>query len=275
MATRTTKRRPPTILTCTRVPAQVRRTAVVVHPEPVDLDLTASLVVDAPSSRLRDLAAVIAPARQRHILSYVLVRQDSSYEHTRQVLRELTLTTSHRLLVARNDDVRRRVLQALEWGAQDQLIADAEAIGEAVLVRTCSFERLEVPLTRLPALADLTAMERRQFEIDPDGSFLHWPIGDVHLDLEALRLAADPGLAAQAHLERLRHDERLGRAIAAVRARHGLMQTQMGGLSERQVRRIEQGSRPRLSTLSRLAEAHGQEVNDYLSEVAEAMAAAR
>jgi hypothetical protein len=272
MATKTTERRRPTILTVTRVPARAPKTPVLVYPQPVNLDATQSLVVDAPSSRLRDVAEIIARARRRRKLEGVLLRQDSSYEYTRHVLTELHLTNAPQLLVAQNDEVRRRVWQAVAWGAQDQFIADAEAMGDTLVVRTCSFERIEVQLTDLTALRGLSFERRRQFELDADGGFLYWPAADVHLDLDALRLATDPVRAEQVRHERIRHDERLGRAIAVLRARHGLAQTQIEGLSERQVRRIEQGSRPRLSTLSSLAAAHGLDVDAYLREVAEAMA---
>ncbi|MCC7493954.1 MAG: DUF2442 domain-containing protein [Fimbriimonadaceae bacterium] len=273
MATRRTEHQAATILTATQWPGGASPIMVVVHPQPFDLDATWSLVVDAPSSRVRELADVIAAARRRRILDGVLIRQDTSYDSTRQALLDLHLTSASRLLVARDEAVRRRVLQAVAWRAQDQLIADAEVIGDALLIRSCQFERLEVPLASLSALRGLDAAQRRQFELDTDGSFLHWPAGDIHLDLEALRLIADPDLAARLRQERVRQDHRLGHAVAAVRASHGLTQAQIEGLSERQVRRIEQGSRPRLSTLERLASAHGLAVDSYLRAVAGAMTA--
>ena len=69
--------------------------------------------------------------------------------------------------------------------------------------------------------------------------------------------------------ERLRHDALFGRALASVRRRHDLRQTDIPGLSARQLSRIESGSRPRAATLRQLATAHGLDTNVYLNEIAE------
>jgi transcriptional regulator with XRE-family HTH domain len=72
-------------------------------------------------------------------------------------------------------------------------------------------------------------------------------------------------------LDRTTRDARFGAAIASVRKRHRLNQSEIPGVSERQIRRIEQGSRPRVRTLEIMAKAHGLSLDAYLSEVAEQM----
>ena len=62
--------------------------------------------------------------------------------------------------------------------------------------------------------------------------------------------------------------ERFGEAIYIVRKKAGLRQPDIKGLSERQVRRIENGERPRVGSLGRRAEAHGMTLNGYLNEIA-------
>jgi alkylresorcinol/alkylpyrone synthase len=52
-------------------------------------------------------------------------------------------------------------------------------------------------------------------------------------------------------------------------ASHGLKQTDIKGLSERQVRRLEEGDTlPHSSTLTKLAASHGMSINDYMGELA-------
>ena len=88
------------------------------------------------------------------------------------------------------------------------------------------------------------------------------------MDLESLRYSVDPKLKAKKDQDRLLHDTRFGAAVASVRKLHGLKQASFPGLSEREIRRIEKGvTRPRLSTLEILAEAHGMSLGDYLSSV--------
>ncbi len=132
-------------------------------------------------------------------------------------------------------------------------------------------DQLEVPFAAVPALASLPDEAREHFTVADDGSTLHWPEGDIHLDLDALRLAVDPEAREQARRERLRSDERFGRAVAALRARRGLRQSDIEGLSARQVRRIEAGALPRTATLEKLAAAHGVDLDTYLADVAEEM----
>jgi len=64
-------------------------------------------------------------------------------------------------------------------------------------------------------------------------------------------------------------DARLGEAISLVREGSSLTQSQISGISERQLRRSEHGqSRPRLSTLEVLAKAHRTSLSEYLDHVA-------
>jgi transcriptional regulator with XRE-family HTH domain len=57
--------------------------------------------------------------------------------------------------------------------------------------------------------------------------------------------------------------------MRAVREEHGLRQGDIPGLSERQVRRLEQGHAfPQAKTVEKLAAAHGLSVADYLKELA-------
>jgi transcriptional regulator with XRE-family HTH domain len=70
--------------------------------------------------------------------------------------------------------------------------------------------------------------------------------------------------------ERRREAARYGKAIRPLRERHGLSQKEIPGLSDRQVRRREDGNTvPHSSSQKKLAAAHGMGVNAYLSELAQ------
>jgi transcriptional regulator with XRE-family HTH domain len=56
--------------------------------------------------------------------------------------------------------------------------------------------------------------------------------------------------------------------VAAVRKAHHLKETDIPGISSRQIRRIEKGDHPKLETLRKLSQAHGLTVNEYLQEIA-------
>jgi hypothetical protein len=159
------------------------------------------------------------------------------------------------------------VLRAWEIGAQDRLIAEADVSNGTLFVLSCALERLQIPLARLRPLARLPKARRREFDLATDGSYLHWPRGDVHLDLDALRYVVDPAWRARADLERVTHHARFGRAVAVLRKERGLKQTQIPGVSARQVRRIEGGSLPGSKTLRRLARAQGLDLGEYLARV--------
>jgi hypothetical protein len=70
--------------------------------------------------------------------------------------------------------------------------------------------------------------------------------------------------------ERLRraHGREYGAAITAVRKERKLKQTEVPGISERQLRRIEQSGAVSVRTLKQLAEAYGMALEDYLNAVA-------
>jgi hypothetical protein len=112
----------------------------------------------------------------------------------------------------------------------------------------------------------------RNFEIDPDGSFIYWPDLDVHLGWDQFLQAVDPEELRKAQQRSEGFNKRYGAAIRKLRAEAGLAQSKVEGLTERQLRRIEQGEcRATKGALTALAGAHGLEVNAYMERLAKAM----
>jgi hypothetical protein len=228
-----------------------------------------NLLVLARASRLDRVAELVRESRARHRLRGLLVRTDVGPRWAQQMLDRAGLRTSRRLLLHEGDALPRRVLDAWRIGAQHELIADAMVLGDRLLVLSCALERFEARCGDIAAIAALDSAQRERFVVADDGAYLHWPAPDLHLDLEAFRWAVDPGLRDRLVADRVRRDRQLGRAVAALRARQGLRQADLAGLSTRQVRRIEAGEVvPRASTLQHLAVAHGLELEEYVDALA-------
>jgi hypothetical protein len=151
-------------------------------------------------------------------------------------------------------------------------IIDAYALGDSLLVLGPKHRILHVPMKSLPSLRDTPRAMQRNFEIDPDGSFLCWPDVDVHLGWNQLLQAASPEEFFKSQQRSAEFNRRYGSAIRTLRESAGIPQSKIQGLTERQVRRIEQGeSRATSGALAALAKAHGLGTNAYLDKLAKAM----
>ncbi|MCC7143255.1 MAG: hypothetical protein IT349_14240 [Candidatus Eisenbacteria bacterium] len=157
-------------------------------------------------------------------------------------------------------------------GAQDSLIAAATAIEDRLLVITCAGEQLEIGFGDLPALKRVRARDRPRLEVASDGSYIHWPTPDIHLDVDSIRAVLDPAWRDRLRLQKAAHDERYGIALRALREAAGLTQRQIPGLSDRQVRRIEHGANLRAASLERYAAALSLSLAELLDAAAERLA---
>lgn len=106
------------------------------------------------------------------------------------------------------------------------------------------------------------------FEIDENGSYLHWRNSDVHLGVSQILQAIDPEYLAQIEIDRNALDY-TGWAIQLWRKELRLKQSDIEGLSERHVRRIEQGvSRLTSAAAGHFARAFGMTTKGFLDELA-------
>ena len=84
--------------------------------------------------------------------------------------------------------------------------------------------------------------------------------------------ATDPEWKQKFDSLKSEHNQVFGKAIATLRKQHKLRQSDIIGLSDRQVRRIEQGDgSTKVDTLRLFAKAHGMELDAYLDAVADAI----
>ncbi len=221
---------------------------------------------------LPEVAGVVKAANRKKHLRGLFVEQGRDPHWVTTMLDRADLRTLKNTFVHSNPEVFQRVLQAWQMGAQDRLIADATIQEDILFVRTCSLETVEIPLRALKALKDAAREAVLEFEISTEGAYIYWPALDVHMNMETIRVARDPALKEEYKRERLDNDRQTGLAIKALRKKAGLRQSDIPGVSARQVRRIESGeARARIETLEHFARAHELSLNDYLNEISKVM----
>jgi len=243
-------------------------TPVIRHPTPKSLQRATNVFVLSSATELPNVTEFVRQANRLHKLRALLVRSDVNLPSLGQMLNRANVRTLRNLMVHSTDALPRRVLFAWRIGAQDKLIADANVVDDRLLMLSCANEQLDLPFDAIPDLKKIPEDQRKNFEIAEDGSCVHWPRYDLHLDLDAVRFATDPAWRERVAAESAAYDRRFGAAGAALRKEHGLRQSDVPGRSTRQVGRIENGSRPRLATLKELAKSHGMDLNDYLAALA-------
>jgi hypothetical protein len=161
------------------------------------------------------------------------------------------------------------MVRARQAGAEDKHIASALDEDEKLVVWSCEPTRYVVRVAEIPALAGLSPRELTTFELNESGSRLRWHKADVDLDLATIRYYADPKARKEQDAARRQEAASYAAAIRTLREERGLKQTDIEGLTERQVRRVEQGENvPRSATLRKLAAAHGMTLDRYLGELA-------
>ena len=194
--------------------------------------------------------------------------------------RGMRIRSEDRLHVVRVDDLEApevsqllgRVCSAIGRNGSVGSIIDAYLAGETLHVRGTKHRMLHVPVSSFPGLKGRPRSVLRNFQIDPDGSFLHWPELDVHLGWEQFLQAVEPAELRKAQQRSAGFNRRYGAAIRRVREGAGLLQSKVEGLTDRQLRRIEQGEcRATSAAIAALARAHGLDPNTYMDLLSKAM----
>ncbi len=164
----------------------------------------------------------------------------------------------------------RRVIAGTVRGDGRSCIADAWIEEANLVLLSPSFERLYVPTTALEEHLGSDGENLKAFEIDEDGSYLHWPHADAHLGWEQLRGIVDPATLVAAQRRSREFNVRYGAAIRRLREEHGHTQAGIKGIADRHLRRVEHGQVAATSSvLKSLAAAHDMSLSDYLAELAE------
>jgi hypothetical protein len=197
-----------------------------------------------------------------------------------QWMRSTRIRSENRLHIVRVNDLESpqvsqllgRVCFALGRDGTRGNIIDAYLAGDSIFVRGPKHRMLHVPVNSIRALSGQPRDVLRNFIIDPDGSFVHWPDIDVHLGWNQFLQAVDPEELRKAQQRTEGYNKQYGAAIRKLREEARLSQSKIEGLTERQLRRIEQGEcRATRSALASLAKAHGMNSNSYMGLLANEM----
>lgn len=181
----------------------------------------------------------------------------------RYYVREVSGPDSHQLV---------QLLERIGLAEDRGGIVDAYLAGETLVVVGPGLRRLEVPIAAIRAFHGEPAETLRRFEIDPDGSFLHWPDLDVHLGWDQCLQVVDPDELLKAKQRSGEFNKRYGAAIRRLREGAHLSQSAVPGIADRHLRRIERGETPATArALAALAKAHGMGPDTYMEKLAEAM----
>ncbi len=201
-------------------------------------------------------------------------------EQVVQWMRRTKIRAENRLHVVRVEDLDTpqvseflgRVCSAFRPENTRRSIVDACLGGDVLFVRGPKHRMLHVPTDKVSSLRGQPRAVLRNFRIDPDGSFLHWPDIDVHLGWNQFLQVVDPTELHKVQQRSTDFNRRYGAAIRKLRDEAGIPQAKVEGITERQLRRIEQGEcRATTSALAALAKAHGLDVNAYMESLAKAM----
>jgi hypothetical protein len=163
----------------------------------------------------------------------------------------------------------RRLVLARQQRSEEELIASASIDDDKLVVWNCEPRRFEVAVAEIPVLAKLPPAALAHFEVSQSGSRIRWPDANVDINIDTIREYADPEVRRQHEAEARKEAARYAKAIRQFREERGLKQSDIEGLTDRQVRRLEEGGTvPQIETLKRLAVAHGMTIDGYLKELA-------
>lgn len=163
-----------------------------------------------------------------------------------------------------------RFFATLESNEERDRIFDARVERDILRVVSPGFDRMEIPLSKIPQFKKAKPAQILNFEIDEDGSFIYWPNLDVHLGWRQLQQLIDPEAALKASQKNEDFNKRYGKAVQTLREAAGLEREDIRGLSEKQLGRIEKGDcRLTTNAIEALSKALEIDRNEYMKKLAE------
>lgn len=180
-----------------------------------------------------------------------------------------------RLHVCRDPLVVKRLVIALKRSAPWEGILDAYILEDSLVVVLGDISARQFPIRKLPRVGRFEPPALRNFVIDSAGSYLYWPDHDVHMGPSQMLQAVDPMYLADVEIRRYQM-ENVSQALLDMRNDRRLKQTEIPGLSERHVRRLEKEEvRLTVDAAARFACAFGLTLSEFLNELSERIAALR
>lgn len=162
-----------------------------------------------------------------------------------------------------------RLFSGMIEGHDSHSIVDAWIENQQLVLLSPQFARLEIPLEKLARFVGTVKTQVSDFEIDEDGRFLYWPHSDAHLGWTQFEQLIDPAKVISATKKTEQYNQRYGEAIRGFRESAGLKQSDIRGITDRQLRRVEHGQQTASKgVLEALARAHSLSLADYVEQLA-------
>ena len=172
-----------------------------------------------------------------------------------------------RLQVCRDPLVVKRLVIALKRPAPWEGILDAYVLEDSLVMVLGDMSVRDFPIGMLPRVRRFEPAAVGQFVIDSSGSYLYWPDRDVHMGPSQMLQAVDPMHLADVEIRRYEM-EKLSLALLDMRSDRHLKQTEIQGLSERHVRRLEkEKTRLTVEAATKLARAFDMTLPEFLDEL--------
>ena len=180
-----------------------------------------------------------------------------------------------RLQVCRDPLVVKRMVIALKRPAPWEGILDAYVLEDSLVVVLGDMSVRQFPIRRLPQVRRFEPAVLSHFEIDSAGSYLYWPDRHVHMGPSQMLQAVDPMYLSDVEIRRYQM-ENVSQALLDMRHCRRLKQTEIPGLSERHVRRLEKEEvRLTVEAATKFAKALGLTLSDFLDELSGRITALR
>ena len=226
-------------------------------------------------SRLADLSQKVMYGTPISAVSkQLLFLGDLPVEAVASRLLRLNIRNPERLHIAAQRDFAsmaeliRRVVSGMANADGGRSIVDAWIEDEQLVLLSPLFVRLNVPLEKLSRFIGTGKSKASAFEIDEDGRFLFWPHSDAHLGWTQFQQIVDPASAIVDIKKTKQFNQMYGAAIRSLRESRNLKQSEIEGITDRQLRRVEKGDQAvSTPTLESLAKAHSLSLSDYLNEL--------
>lgn len=229
-----------------------------------------NIFIVSKATNLFDLSDFIREANKRNHLKALFIRPDIDKEIIPKIMYSANVRSLRNTLLHQTPEMLRRILSAWEIGAQDHLIADAYLSNDTLYVLSCSLKMYSVLFDELPALKEMNKEFRKEYNLAEDGRFIHWEKNDIHIDIETLEYHTNEQFRRETDLKKIQYYQNFGTNIKKLREASGMYQSEIPGLSTRQVRRIENGeTHPTTKSLEKIASALHMSLDDFLDQLAD------
>jgi DNA-binding transcriptional regulator YiaG len=144
---------------------------------------------------------------------------------------------------------------------------DVDESGKFYLL-DCRFKVHSGKLRDFDLFENASDEQLRDFKLHKFGSHIHWPDLDIHLDLNFFKRHLDPEFERKEISKSLKMNANFGEKMRELREQRGLKQNDFDGLSDRQIRRYENGEiSPSYSSIELIAKRMNMSVSEYLGQL--------